>query len=366
MTEQIKNYGSASVKKLEKSQVEITGSISSDIWEKYRAKALKNINESVSMDGFRKGMIPENVLLAKIGEMSILEEMAELALSPAFIDIIVDNNLDVIGKPQIQITKLAKGNPLEFMIKIATVPEINLPDYKSLAQKEIGQQNPEDVKLTFEEIENTITRIRSDASSQKVPVDSPGGQNPQKNTAPVYVGQVDKDGLPELTDAFVKTLGAFESVSDFREKLSIMLTEKKADEEHQKLRVKIADSLVENTNIDLPEILVESELSRIEAQFKTDIEKMNVKMEDYLKHAKKTIEDIRGEWRPHAEKKAKIQLILNSIARKEKIVASDKDIEHEVEHILEHYKDADRDSVRVYVETMLSNEMVFQFLEKKE
>lgn len=365
MTDKIKNYNSAIINKIAKSQIEIIGSISSELWEKHRAKALKNINESVSIDGFRKGMIPENVLLAKIGEMSILEEMAELALSPAFVDIIVDNNLDVIGKPQIQITKLAKGNPLEFTIKIATVPEINLPDYKSLAQKEIGQQNPDDVKLTFEEIENTITRIRSDASSQKVPVDSPGGQNPQKNTAPVYVGQVDKDGLPELTDAFVKTLGAFESVSDFREKISLMLTEKKADDAHQKLRVKIADSIIENTKIDLPDVLVDSELSRIEAQFMTDIEKMNVKLEDYLKHAKKTIEDIRREWRPLAEKKAKIQLILNSIAKKEKIIPGDKDIEHEVEHILEHYKDADHESVRIYVETMISNEMVFQFLEKK-
>ncbi len=99
------------IKKLDKSRVEISGSIPAEVWEKFRAQALKSINQSISIDGFRKGNIPENILISKVGEMAILEEMAELALPKAYVDILIDNKIDAIGKPEIHVTKLAKGNP---------------------------------------------------------------------------------------------------------------------------------------------------------------------------------------------------------------------------------------------------------------
>ena len=109
--------------------------------------------------------------------------------------------------------------------------------------------------------------------------------------------------------------------------------------------------------------MIESELHRTEAQFSADIERMGIKIDDYLKHAGKSMEDIRKEWRPHAEKKAKLQLILNAIAVAENVKPDKKEVEEEVDHILEHYKDADREHAAVYAETVLTNEKVFQFLE---
>ncbi len=368
MDKNTKPYGDVAVKRLERSRAEIIGSIPSEVWENHRTEAVKNINESVTVDGFRKGMVPENVLISKVGEMAILEEMAELALGQAYVGIIVDNKLDAIGKPQIQVTKLAKGNPLEFKIVTAVVPAVTLPDYKKIAQDEIVKQNPDAVKLTDEELETTITELRrSRASKKKVTTESSGGVGDPdhvKATPAEEITQADKSDLPELTDDFVKTFGAFGSVSDFKDKLSKMLLEEKRDKAREKLRIAIADDILAGTTVELPDILVESELARSEAQFTADIEKMGVKLEDYLKHAKKTIDEIRTEWRPHAEKKAKLQLILNAIAEKEKLFPTSDEVEHEVKHILEHYKDADKERVNVYAETVLTNEKVFQFLEK--
>ncbi len=90
---------------------------------------------------------------------------------------------------------------------------------------------------------------------------------------------------------------------------------------------------------------------------------MGVKVEDYLKQAKKSIEDIRKDWRPHAEKKAKLQLILNKISETEKITADKKEIDEEVEHIIEHYKEADKERAYTYAETIITNEKVYKFLE---
>ena len=143
-----------------------------------------------------------------------------------------------------------------------------------------------------------------------------------------------------------------------------MLSEQKVNEANDKRRIRIADAIAEETQVEIPDIMVESELHRTESQFSADIERMGVKLDDYLKHAKKTLEDLRKEWRPYAEKKAKLQLILNSISSAEKIKPEMKEIEEEVNHIIEHYKDADRESAYTYAETVLTNEKVFQWLEK--
>ena len=161
----------------------------------------------------------------------------------------------------------------------------------------------------------------------------------------------------------MKTIGDFSDVPDFKAKLSVMIAEDKENLAGEKRRIAIADAIADAAKIDLPDVIVESELDRSESQFAADIERMGVKLDDYLKHAKKTIDDLRKEWRPHAEKKAKLQLILNEIAKAEKLAPSKKEIEAEVAHIVEHYKDADRERAAVYAETVLTNEKVFEFLE---
>jgi len=357
MTTTQKSYESATVKVLDGSEVEIKGSIAFETLNSFRTKAIKNINDSISLDGFRKGMVPENILITKVGDMAILEEMAELAISQAYMDIIIDNKIDAIGKPAIQVTKLADKNPLEFIIKTAVLPEISLPDYKEISTKENSKKTTNEEKVTDKEIEDTIMKIRKSHVSHE-------GHDHAKLSAEEHEKMV-MDNLPELNDAFVKTLGDFNDVPDFKNKLSLMIAEQKMNEARDKRRVNIADAIADATKITIPNILIESELARIEAQFGSDVERMGVKLEDYLKHAKKTLDDVRKEWRPHAEKKAKLQLIINAIAQKENIKPETNEIEEEVDRIVEHYKDADREKAATYAETVLTNEKVFEWLERQ-
>ena len=354
----ITSYSSVDIKKLPQSEVEITASVSVDLLETYRIQALKNINDSITVDGFRKGNVPENILVAKVGDMAILEEMSELALSKAYMDIIIDNTIDAIGRPKVNVTKLAKGNPVEFKIITAVVPEIKLPEYTTIAQQERAKADPKDLAVSEKDIEDSILRIRKSHASHE-------GHDHDKMT-PEEHDKAIESSMPELTDDFVKTLGDFSDIPDFKNKLSDMIAENKRDQAKEKTRIRIADAIADKTTIELPELMVESELERTQAQFEADIERMGVKLDDYLKHAKKSLDEIKKEWRPHAEKKAKLQLILNEIAKKEKIQPSGEEIEEEVNHIVEHYKDADRERARVYAETVLTNEKVFNFLERSE
>ncbi len=121
------------IKKLPQSEIEITGEISAGDFENCREKALKELSENVQIDGFRPGKIPEKILIEKIGEQPFLERMAEIALQKEYFKIIEEKNIHAIGRPEVIITKMAKGNPLGFKIKTAVLPEIELPDYKKIA-----------------------------------------------------------------------------------------------------------------------------------------------------------------------------------------------------------------------------------------
>lgn len=360
MTKNIKKEGTENItqdikiNKLDKSRVEIIGAIKSSSFDSFRSKAIQNINNEISIDGFRKGKVPESTLIAKVGEAMILEEMAEIALSHAYPEIIINEKIDAIRRPEIQITKIASGNPLEFKITTTVMPEIELVDYKKIS-KELSNTKEENFDISEKELEDAILRIR------KSRVDH-SHHDHGKMSDEEHEKEIEKE-LPELNDAFVTSLGDFKDVNDFKEKIRLSLIEDKKYQAKEKRRIALSDKLIENTKIDLPEIMVNSELRRIEAQFTDDIARMGVKLEDYLKHAKKTIEEIRKEWIPHAEKKAKLQLILNKISETENIVVDKKDIEEEVKHIMDHYKDANPEQAYTYAETVLTNEKVYLFLE---
>lgn len=365
--EAIKSYENLTTKTLDKSLVEISASIPTEVWGKYRTKALKNLNDSVTIDGFRKGMVPENILISKVGESTINEEMAELALSKAYLDILIDNKIDAIGKPQVKLTKLAPGNPLEFKAITAIIPSVKLPDYKRIAEKEVKKDEKNEIKVEEKDLDEAILKIRKSRTSHEghSSAEATECKHDHEKMTPEEHEKAILDSLPEFNDDFVRSLGDFKDIEDFKTKVREMIGQNKKDEAREKLRIKIADALTEATMIELPEIMIESELDRTQSQFSADIEKMGVKLEDYLKHAKKTLEEIRKEWTPHAEKKAKLQLILNAIADAEKIKPDPKEIEAEVNHIVEHYKDADRERASVYADTVLTNEKVFRMLEGK-
>jgi FKBP-type peptidyl-prolyl cis-trans isomerase (trigger factor) len=328
-----KMYGTAVIKKLPKSEIEITADIPAAIFDTYRQAALKNINESVTIDGFRQGKVSEKVLVGKVGEKTVLEEMAELALSEVYPAIVIDHTLDTLGRPEINITKMAAGNPLEFKIRTTVMPEITLGDYKKIAQETPIKK--ETTPVSEKEIDEALAQFKkSHESDDHAGHDHTGHDHASFDT-------------PE-----------------FREKIKEALVENKCMDAIEKRRIAMADKIVETSTIDVPRILIDNETNRIEAQFKDDISRMNVNLDDYLKSVKKTLDDLRKEWIPHAEKKAKLQLAINKIAETEKISAEEKEIEAEVARILEYYKDADRDRAYTYAAGVLTNEKVFQFLEK--
>jgi len=340
--EKAKRYKLIGNKKLQNSEVEIEAEISAEELAQFRVAALKHLQITAELPGFRKGHVPENMLIEKLGEMHILEEAAELALQDIYPEILVDEKIDAISRPSITITKLALGNPLVFKAHTAIIPAFDLPNYKKIAESAL--KKAEDILVTDEEMEKVVTMI--------VKAHHDATPNVQKD-AP----------LPELTDELAKKFGPFENIIDFKQKVKeSMLSEKKLDAK-EKMRLGIIKLIVEKTDIPLPRVLIDSELERMLHQFEAEAKQAGTTLEKYLVEVKKTKEVLLKDWEPNAIERAKVELILGKIAVAEKIRPADEEIIRDVSRLLKEHPDADEERLRAYVTHILTNEKVFQFLE---
>ncbi len=349
------------------SQVKIAGEIPYEELLHERANAIKVLGQNVTLDGFRKGHVPQAVLEKNIGEMAILAEMAERAIAHMYPHILEAHGIDAIGYPKLEITKIAPNNPLGFTATVAVIPEVTLPNYKETAAKINA------TKLSIEVTEMEVTEKANDILRQKAayerlqkkastPVEVEG-ETPKAEVA----AEEPKLEIPELTDEVVKTLGQpgqFETVEQFKKMLREHLEIEKKREVEGNHRAQITDAIIEGSTIDLPQILIDSELNQMFAQMEEDLNRSKLKMEDYLSHIKKTKDDLKKDWSPSAEKRAKLQLVLNEIAKLEKITADEKLVSNQVAELLAQYKDADEARVRMYVSSVLQNEAVMKMLEE--
>jgi FKBP-type peptidyl-prolyl cis-trans isomerase (trigger factor) len=342
------------------SQVKIAGEIPFLELEAERAGAIKALGQGFELDGFRKGHVPEAIIVKKVGEVAILAEMAERAIAHMYPHILHAHEIAAIGYPKLEITKIAAGSPLGFTAIVAVIPEVTLPDYKKVAG-EVNATRAVD-EITDTEIEEKINDIlRQKAAYQRLQNKASG-----TDTEITPEGEPVKLDIPELTDEVAQGLGQpgqFTSVLDLKTKLREHFeTERKRDNATMH-RGKITDAIVDASTIELPQVLIDSELEQMFGQMGEDLKRANLKMDDYLEHIKKTRDDLKAEWTPSAQKRAKLQLILNEIAKQEKIVADHEAIDNETDALLKMYKDADENRVRVYVASVLTNEAVMKMLE---
>jgi len=378
-TDLIKGF---SVERKEGSTVVVTGEIPFADLQAHEDHVLVHLSEGLELKGFRKGHVPPAIARKQVGEMTLLRETAEHVLAEIYPEVLVEHKIDAIGRPEIGITKLAAGNPFGFTITITVMPEVKLPDYKKIA-KDINKAQ-EQATIVDKDVDDAIERIlrqkmaydriqekakvRAEAEEAKKKAAADGLTLPTPETAAEVPSEKEEEDfaklpLPELTDAYVKTLGAFETVDAFKGQVREHLEKEKMDEARSKHRGALTEALIDGTTIDVPELLIRSELSQIKGQMEDDLKRAGLTVEGYLEHMKKTMADMEQEWAPIALRRAKTQLVLNEIAKVEKIDPNQDAVASEMAGIMAHYKDADVARVKIYVESVLRNNAVMEFLE---
>lgn len=181
---------------------------------------------------------------------------------------------------------------------------------------------------------------------------------------------VSEKELPELTDEFASSLHKNVSgMEELKEKIEEGIKSEKEAKKREKVKMEIVQKLIKNTELDIPEILVERELDNMKHQMERKVQQMGKSFDNYLKEINKTEDDVRDEWREKAEDNVAAAIILHKIAQTENIEPTKEEIEEEIDNHFaasgrskEEESDENLERLRGYVGDMIKNQKIFDFL----
>jgi FKBP-type peptidyl-prolyl cis-trans isomerase (trigger factor) len=322
-------------------EIEFQAEISEAVLEEGILAELAHAASEFSLPGFRKGKVPHEVVREHVGEMELLEGAADEALRDAMQEIAADEKLDVFGRPQLIVTKLAPGNPVEFKIRYALSPEVSLPDYKKIGRTITERKDA--VEITEKEIDEAIARIQSMMASVE-----------KKNAATAPA---------PLTDESVKKLGPFNTVADFRVELKRNLEQEKGFHNKEAKRDEMIKEIVKNAKVKIPHMIVEQEHSEFMRDRDEQLAKANLPLEEYLKQSGKTVEELEKEERRIIEEDVKTSLVIQAIRTKEQLAPEERDIQLNIAQLKLRYPDRDEETLRRTAGALILQEKLFALLE---
>ena len=392
----------------EKSVGDLTVKIEGKEWADAVKKAFNKIAKNVSINGFRKGQAPKALIEKRVSDnerfITAVDDNANVWMRAA----LEAEKLVPISQPQLDI-KAVDANGVELVFTFAVMPEVKLGDYKGLEYNldEVAVSDEEvDAELNRmrEQYAEVQTKDGAAAEGDTVNIDYEGfkddvafdggkGTNydlvlgshsfipgfeeklvgvkageekdlnltfPEnyhakdlKGAAVVFkvkVNEVKTKVLPEVNDEFAKDVNAagVETVADLKNMIRTRIEDGKKSQAENKADTALMDKLVENAEIDLPEVLVEEEVNNQIQQLAQQISQYGMNFNQYLSMMGKKIEDVRAEYTDNATKTAKLRLILEEIAKVEALEPTEEDLENEYNNIAAQYN-MPVDQVKTYI-----------------
>ena len=376
-------------------EIEIT--VEGKEWESILDKVFKKKIKDVKIDGFRKGCVPKDVYMKKIGIETLFMDAVDAAVDPAYKKVLEENKLSPIIEPKLDVKEIDKDK-VKFVFTITEKPEIELGAYTKLGIKK------EAVKVTKKEIDEEIDNLRTRFAEIVVKKD---GVVKTKDTAvikfkgyvdgkeleggtgenyPLEIGshtfipgfeeavegmKVDEEKTIDLKfpDDYVKELAGkkvkfdvkvveikervlpkidkdlFEDLGykdvktkeEFEEKVKSNLEESKKAKIDEEYAEKCLDKAADNMKVDLNEEIIDDEVHHMMHNFEHQLSHQGLNLEQYYEFTKTTHEDLHKQMEPEAIKRIKYRYLLEEVIDKEKIEVSDKDAEKEAETMAKNY-----------------------------
>lgn len=395
----------------------------------YKKRVLEKLQQNFEISGFRKGKAPLELIEKNTPPVELYEKTLKEAIEEIYPNILKENQINALGFPEIQITKLVPNQEAEVIIKVNFLPDFELPNYQEIAKnkrkekKEITVEEKEiqealnyilDSYATFEEVnrkakkgdlvnidyqifdnenlkgedknyslilgeqkflpgfEEQIEGMKKNEEKEfllKVPESFPEKSLQNKTLkVKVKVNEVKEKKLPVLDKDFLQKLG-YNSEEEFKEAIKTSLKTQKENKEKERFRALLLDSLVKESQIILPKILIDIEIERMLEELKLSLEEIYLSFDKYLEQIKKTEQDLRKDFQELAQKRVKARLLLAKIFEKENLNVSEEEINQKIEEIYlslpeEEKKKINPLALKDYAEEVLKNEKVFEKLEQ--
>ena len=387
------------VEKLEKNMAKLTIEASAEELGKAIEKAYQKNKNKMSVPGFRKGKVPQQMLEKMYGAEIFYEDAANILIPDAYEKALTEEkDLEVVSQPKIDVVQLEKGKPFIFTAEVALKPEVTLGKYKGVAVEKFDTDVTDDEIMAEinKERESNARTISVDDRAVKdgdmtvidfegfvdgVAFDGGKGENypltigsnsfipgfeaqlvgaklneetevnvtfPEEYQAEelagkpalfkVTVKEIKEKELPELDDEFASEVSEFDTLEEYKADVKTKIGERKETEAKNKKEDAVIEAIIADSKMDIPEPMLETQTRQMAEDYAQRLQQQGLSLEQYFQFTGLTGEKFLEQMKPAAEKRIQSRLVLEAIVKAENFQVTDEEYDAELEKMAGMYQ----------------------------
>lgn len=381
----------------EKNEVKLTLEFTAEEFKQAQVKAYQGSKDKFVVDGFRKGKAPRSIIENNYGADVFFEDAINDLFGAGYPEAIETLNLYPVDRPSADFSEVKKDEGFTVTVTVTVKPEFEVKDYKGVKiEKIVHTVKDEDVEKELTTLQNRNARLvlveRPAALGDTVLIDyagfvgeeqfdggtaerqplelgtgsfipgfeeqlvgaSVGDDVDVKVTFPeeyhsenlsgkeaifkCKVHEIKAKELPELNDEFAKDVSEFDTLEELK-KETLEKLEKAANMRGEyETKNKVLEAVYEANEIDIPEIMIQEQISEMMQEFDQQLRSQGMDLEKYFEYLQKDVAEFRNELKDDAFKRTKTRLLVEAVAEVEKFEVTPEDIEKELQAMADQYK----------------------------
>ncbi len=389
---------SCKVENLEKNMVKLTIEVSAEEFEAALEKAYQKNKNKISVQGFRKGKAPRNIIEKMYGAGVFYEDAANEVMPEAYEKAAKESGLDIVSRPEIDVVQIEKGQPFIFTAEVAVKPEVELGEYKGI------EVEKKEIEVTEEEITAELDKVR-EQNSRMVTIDGRAVENGDiavidyegfcdgvpfeggkaeghsleigshsfidtfeeqligKNigdetevhvTFPteyhaaelagkpamfkVKINEIKVKELPELDDDFAQDVSEFDTLDEYKADVKATLTANKEKAAKSEKEDAVIAKIVENAKMEIPQPMIDNTVRQMAEEFAQRIQSQGLSLDQYFKFTGMNANSFMENLKPQALKRIQSRLVLEAVVKAENIAATEEELGKEMENMAQMYQ----------------------------
>ncbi|HEY6238346.1 MAG TPA: trigger factor [Thermoplasmata archaeon] len=380
----------STLKSLDPTQVELEISITPEEYTAAQDAAFRKLVRNAKIPGFRPGKVPRKIFENAYGPHGIIERALDDLLNTKYPAALEEHGIDPLTRPSVEVIPAEdESEPPHFKAVVSVRPEFEPKDYTGVEIDDTPEAaTDEDVERALQQMRReAATLIPVDRAARigdtvtmdyegkvdGVPFEGGTAQGQENELAEdrfipgfvdgivgmtagqtkdvqakfpdpysnadlagkdavftITIHEVKEPELPELDDELAKRVSRTETLADLRAEVKRRLDETVKRNARRHVQGQLLDKIGAANDFPLPDVLVERELGTLMGETQQYVVRAGIPWDDYLAQSGKTEESLRQDARPEAERRVKTTLLVEAIAKKEGIVATQEDVEHEL------------------------------------
>ncbi len=389
---------SLTVENLEKNMAKLTITVPADEFIEAMKASYNKQKGKISVPGFRKGKVPQAYLEKMYGPEMFYEDAANTCMEASYPGALDECGLDVVSRPQINVSQMEKGKDFIYTATVAVKPEVTLGQYKGVEVDKVDAEvTDEDVQAELLNVQKQNSRTipvedRAAKMDDEVTLDFEGfvdgeafeggkGENyqltlgshsfidtfedqivgknigeefdvnvtfPEDYQAEDLAGKpavfkcklngIKETELPELDDEFASEVSEFDTMDEYKADLKATLKVKKEKAAKNQKEGLVIDKIIENSTMDIPDPMLETTKEQMLNEFSQQLSYQGLSVDQYFQFTGMTKEKFLETATPEAERRIKSRLVLEAVAKEEDIQVSEEELNDELKKMADMYQ----------------------------